>query len=287
MGITNKSYRIAILSGKGGTGKTLVSVNLAVVAGRSVYVDCDVEEPNGHLFFKPEISSSDNIAVLLPQVDRDLCNGCRKCVDFCKFHALAFIKNKPLLFEDVCHSCGGCKLICPEEAITERSKVIGRVETGTSEGVTVMSGTLNLGEASGIPIIKNLMQKLESVPELPAFIDCPPGSACVVMESIQNADFCLFVAEPTIFGTHNLAMVYELARLFNKPHAVVLNKCLSGDNPSERFCMENHIPIVGRIPFDTELGLLNSNGEIVARKSKQFAALFSKLLRAIEKEVGE
>ncbi len=281
----SKGVRIAILSGKGGTGKTLVSVNLASIAGKSVYIDCDVEEPNGHLFFKPENIREELIAVKIPVINEDLCNGCRKCVDFCKFNALAFIKNKPYVFEEVCHSCGGCMMLCPEKAIREQEKAIGKVQEGVSGGVRVHTGIMNAGEASGIPIIKNLLSKSVLNKAIPVFVDCPPGSACIVMESIKDADYCILVAEPTVFGVHNLSMVYELLRLFKKPHGVVLNKCLDGENPAESFCVENNVPILGRIPFDNDLGSLNSNAKIAIRESERYKVLFSSLLETVMKEV--
>jgi MinD superfamily P-loop ATPase len=277
--------RIAVLSGKGGTGKTLVSVNLAAAAKRCTYIDCDVEEPNGYLFFKPKDVTEEEIPVKIPKVDGTLCNGCRKCVDFCKYNALAYIKDKPIIFEDICHSCGGCILLCPEKALTEKEKVIGKVQKGTSDQVTVYTGILNPGEPSGIPIIKKLLE--ENIPEIKktTFIDCPPGSACIVMESIKDADYCILVAEPTLFGVHNLNMVYELVKLFNKPFGVILNKCLDGENPSEKFCLEKNIRIIGRIPFDNELGKLNSKAEIAVRKSERYRTIFSSLLETVEKEV--
>lgn len=281
----NKPAKIAVLSGKGGTGKTLVSVNLAAVAGESVYIDCDVEEPNGYLFFKPQVTREEDIMVKIPVINEILCNGCRKCVDFCKFNALALIKNKPYVFEEVCHSCGGCMLLCPEKAISEKEKLIGKVQKGVSNHVTVNTGILNTGEASGIPIIKRLLEENLSHEELPTFIDCPPGSACIVMESIKDADYCILVAEPTVFGVHNLNMVYDLVRLFKKPYGVMLNKCLNGENPAEKFCMDKNIPILGKIPFHTELGTLNSDAKIAARESDQFRALFTSLLETVMKEV--
>lgn len=154
--------RIAVLSGKGGTGKTLVSVNLAAATKISTYIDCDVEEPNGHLFFKPKDVEEEEISVKIPKVDNELCNGCRKCVDFCKFNALAYIKDKLIVFEEVCHSCGGCIMLCPEKALTERKKVIGKIQKGISNQVTVYTGILNTGEASGIPIIKKLLAENKS-----------------------------------------------------------------------------------------------------------------------------
>lgn len=277
--------RIAVLSGKGGTGKTLVSVNLAAVAKTSTYIDCDVEESNGYLFLKPEGIQEEEISVEIPKVNNELCNGCRKCVDFCNFNALAYIKDKLIVFDDVCHSCGGCILVCPEKALTEKAKVLGKVQKGVSGEVTVWTGILNTGEATGIPIIKKLLAANNPQQDRLTFIDCPPGSACVVMESIKDADYCILVAEPTLFGVHNLNMVYELAKLFNRPFGVVLNKCLDEENPAEKFCFEKKIKVLGRIPFDHELGTLNSNAEIAANKNEKYRELFSSLLDTVTKEV--
>jgi MinD superfamily P-loop ATPase len=281
----NKGARIAVLSGKGGTGKTLVSVNLASVADRCVYVDCDVEEPNGHLFFKPQNIEQEDVNVKIPAIEKRLCIGCRRCMEFCKFNAIAFIREKPFVFEEVCHSCGGCALLCPEKAIGEKPKTIGKIQKGVSDHVVVNTGILNTGEASGIPIIKKLLSESTFNTDQPVLIDCPPGSACIVMESIEDADYCILVAEPTVFGVHNLNMVYGLVKLFDKPYGVVLNKCLDGDNPAEMFCTQNHIPILGRIPFDNELGMLNSDAKVAARESEKFRILFSSLLESVMKEV--
>ncbi len=275
--------KIAVLSGKGGTGKTLVSVNLASVAGQAVYIDCDVEEPNGHLFFKPKDIETDNVSVLIPTVDETVCKGCRKCVDFCKFNALAYVKSRLYVFDEICHSCGGCILMCPQNALSEAPRTIGEVKKGISDQVTVITGALNPGEASGVPIIKSLLNSCNAdSPDI--FIDCPPGSACIVMESIKDADYCVLVAEPTIFGVHNLAMVYELVRLFEKPHGVVLNKCFDGFNPAEQFCLDNKISILGKIPFNNDLGSANSDAKIVSKEINAYHELFSGLLTAIRQE---
>ncbi|MGI6325869.1 MAG: 4Fe-4S dicluster domain-containing protein [Saccharofermentanales bacterium] len=278
--------RIAVLSGKGGTGKTLVTVNLAAVSQESVYMDCDVEEPNGHLFFKPEGVLVEEVSVKVPEVKDELCNGCRKCVDFCNFNALAYVQNKLIVFDEVCHSCGGCILVCPEKALTEKERAIGQIQKGVSDQVSIYTGILNTGEASGVPIVKRLLA--EESPEItkPIFIDCPPGSACITMESIKDADYCILVAEPTLFGVHNLNMVYELVRLLDRPFGVVLNKCLDGENPAEKFCLEKNIKILGRIPFENELGILNSDAEIVANKNSRYREMFDSLLSTVIKEVS-
>lgn len=275
--------KIAILSGKGGTGKTLLSVNLSAVAENSNYVDCDIEEPNGHLFFKPLISTREDVNVKIPVVDHDKCTGCKECVNFCKFNALAYAK-KVLVFEDICHSCGGCMEVCPEDAISEVDRPIGKIEIGSSQDVKVFTGKLNIGEASGTPIIKALLEEIEESDKI-TIIDAPPGSACVVMDTIRDVDYCVLVAEPTEFGAHNLNIVYELVTLFNKPFGVVLNKTLDGYNPSESFCISKGIKILGEIPYDKDLGDLNSNSYIVARENSLYQKKFKKILDNITKEV--
>ncbi len=277
--------KIAVLSGKGGTGKTLVAVNLAAVSKQATYIDCDVEEANGHLFFKPEWIRQKDIAVKIPQVDEKICDGCRQCVDFCKFNALAYIKDKLKIFEEICHFCGGCMLVCPQKALTEKDKIIGTIHQGVSDNVTIFTGMLKTGEPSGVPIINQLLSKENLKENDLTVIDCPPGSACVVMESIKDADYCILVAEPTIFGVSNLNMVYQLVKLFDKPFGVVLNKCLKEENPAEKFCLDNNIKILTKIPFDSELGTLNSNGEIVVKMGEKYKKLFSSLLETVLKEV--
>ena len=279
------NMKIAVLSGKGGTGKTLVSVNLAAVAKKAIYIDCDIEEPNGHLFFKPDDKKEKEVYVLIPEVNNNLCNGCRKCVDFCRFNALAYIKNKLFVFEEICHSCGGCIMLCPQNALTEREKPIGKIIEGVSEEVYLYTGMLDPGEASGVPIIKELLEKNKSVSDRDIFIDCPPGSACVVMESIKDADYCILVAEPTVFGVHNLNMVYELVTLFKKPFGVILNKCMDERDPAEEFCIENKIKILGKIKFDKTLGKLNSEAQIAVRTNEKYKVIFTSLLETVKKEV--
>ncbi|NLV82741.1 MAG: ATPase [Synergistaceae bacterium] len=282
-----KDLKIAVLSGKGGAGKTLLSVNLAAAASQSNYIDCDVEEPNGHLFFNPTWYMEKDVFVKIPVVDESICDGCRKCLDFCRFNALAYINNRLKIYEDICHSCGGCILVCPLMALTEKDKLIGKVSLGNSEDVRVLSGMINIGDSSGTPIIKELLSQSRSLSDKrPTFIDCPPGSSCIVMESIKDADFCLIVMEPTIFGRHNFDMVYDLVKLFNKPSAVVINKSIDGYNPSENFTDKDEIKVLEKIPFDKELGLLSSNAEIVVRKSAKYRNFFSSLLEKIYMEVS-
>jgi MinD superfamily P-loop ATPase len=271
----NKGFKIAVLSGKGGTGKTLVSVNLAAAAEKAAYIDCDVEEPNGHLFFKPGCVEEEEVTVNIPVIDKNLCTGCRKCVDFCRFNALALIKNQPVVFPEICHSCGGCALLCPEKAIREKKKIEGVLRKGVSGSVSVSTGILNTGEASGIPLIKKLLGG--DLPEKEPFtlIDCPPGSACIVMESIREVDSCILVAEPTLFGVHNLGMVYELVRLFRKPHGVLLNKCSRGKIPPSGSARSGTSRSLGRIPLTGEAGNAERKRRNRGHEKRKIQKLFS------------
>ena len=275
---------IAIASGKGGTGKTFVSVNLAAVAGQAVYVDCDVEEPNGRLFFKPENPKEESVFTLLPTFDETKCNGCRKCVDFCRFNALVFVKNKPMVFPEICHACGGCVLVCPNGAVSETKRTVGVIETGQSGEVRVVTGVLNTGEASGIPVIKAVLHKAD--PDGLTVVDCPPGSSCSVMESVFDADFCILVAEPTAFGLHNLEMVYKLVRIFKKPLGIVINKADEPYRALETFCAQNQIPILCRIPYSNKLATLCAHAEIAVMQDSESRRLFTQLLEIVCKEMG-
>ena len=275
--------KIAVLSGKGGTGKTFIAVNLADVINNSVYIDCDVEEPNGYLFFKPNKVNSSDVFINVPQVDNNLCVGCRKCINFCKFNALVQIVNKILIFDNVCHSCGGCSIICPKNAITETQKLIGKIEVGYSNDVMIKTGVLNIGEVANIKIINDLLTNLN--PNNIIIIDCPPGSSCSVMESIKDVDYCILVAEPTIFGLHNLELVYDLVQKFKKPFGVIINKVSKDKNIVDTFCEEKQITILERIEYDNHLGRLISEGEIVSRKLIKYQKLFQDLINKVKEEV--
>ena len=269
--------KIACLSGKGGAGKTLTAVNLAAVSKKAVCIDCDVEEPNGRLFLKPASVREKITNVLLPEFDEAKCDGCKKCVDICRFHALIYIKDKPVVFSEVCHSCGGCELVCPNGAVTETKKPIGRLEIGTCGNVRVVTGILNPGEASGIPVIREALKQADGL----TIIDCPPGSACSVMESVTEADYCILVAEPTAFGFHNFKMVYELVTLMGKACGVVINKQDEPYEPLERFCENHGLSVLARIPYSKDIAALASKGELVCESSESIRRIFEEILEKI------
>lgn len=273
--------KIACLSGKGGAGKTFVAVNLAYAAQNATYIDCDVEEPNGRLFLKPEDVKTESVGTLLPVFDGDKCNGCRKCVEFCRFHALVYVKEKPVVFSEVCHSCGGCVLVCPEGAVSEEVRAIGSMQTGKSGDITVITGILNPGEASGVEIIRTVLKKAGDM----TVIDCPPGSACSVMESVADADYCILVAEPTAFGMHNFRMVHELVNILGKKCGVIINKQDEPYEELEEFCRQNALPVLARIPYDKDIAAVCAKGGIVSRDDENILAMFREILSKIGGQV--
>ena len=273
--------QVAILSGKGGTGKTFISVNMASAAGEAVCIDCDVEEPNGWLFLKPVEEKTCPVEMLLPEVDIEKCSGCRICVEFCKFSALAYVKDKLMIFPQLCHSCGGCILLCPQKALAESSREIGRIIYGTAGKVATRTGVLNPGEPAGVAIINQLLEKVDSSKLV--VLDCPPGSGCNVIESIRSCDYCLLVAEPTVFGVHNLALVLKLVRLFGKPCGVVINKAVPGKTIVEDFCRKEKVQVLESIPFDRNVAAAISNGEL-AVKERKYQQLFRGLIEKIRGE---
>ncbi len=279
--------RIAVLSGKGGAGKTFVSVNLAAALEDSSYIDCDVEEPNGHLFFKPENRKETKVKVKIPKVDHDKCDGSRVCVDFCKFNALGFVNDKVIVFEEQCHFCNGCITLCPQGAITTEEKPVGKIVSGQSGDTRVHTGILNIGEASATPVIDDLLKEASRYESKNTIVDCPPGSACSVMDSIQGSDYCILVAEPTIFGLHNLKMIHELVEIFNLPYGIVINKSLPGSNIIEEYCQENDIDLLLNIPYDEEIDRLNSKGLILSRYHDKYKNKFLELYQTIEEVLAD
>lgn len=280
--------KIAVLSGKGGTGKTFVAVNLSFAIKNCTYVDCDVEEPNGRLFLKPGNISKSSVTVKIPVIDGKKCTLCRKCVDFCRFNALCCAKSRILVFNEVCHSCGGCSIICPVNAVSESEKEIGCVEIGDSGNIKVFSGILKPLETSGVPIIEKMMRMADGRKGV-TVIDCPPGSGCAVMSCIQSADYVILVAEPTIYGAHNLEMVANLTKMFDKKCGVVLNKCdeSNGNNPSKKFAENNNLEILAEIPYDSEIAGINSKSEIAAAEIPCLMSVFNKISDKIVTEAAK
>ena len=276
--------KIAVLSGKGGTGKTFISVNLASVINNSTYADCDVEEPNGFLFLKPHIESTEKVSVYVPEVDSVKCDGCRECAKFCRYNAIAFIKGKPHVFGEMCHSCGGCALLCHNDAIKEHKREIGFIQYGTAGGIRVCAGVLNNGEVTGVQIIRKLVNGLPK--DGNTVVDCPPGSACTVMESINGADYCILAAEPTAFGLENMEAVFKLLKLFRKKCGIVINKDTGTGKIIEKFAEDNNIPVLMKIPYDKKIASINADGA-VAVKDSEYKKIFSSLYSKISEDAGD
>ena len=268
--------KIAVLSGKGGAGKTLVATNLAALANRGSYLDCDVEEPNGRIFLQPQVEQSLTVYTKLPSFDAAKCIGCRQCVDFCRFHALFYVKEKPLVFPEICHSCGGCQLVCPTGAITEVDRPVGQLEIGHRQQLRVITGILNLGEASAVPVISRVLAQAR--PQELTIVDGPPGSSCSVMETVAGVDLCLLVVEPTAFGLHKFTMVHQLAQLLGKPCAVVLNKAEGRYQPLEEYCRLQQLPIVATLPYEQQLAQALAAGQLAVEQSSSWRHSFSRLL---------
>lgn len=280
--------RISVLSGKGGTGKTLVSTNLAWVLQNCIYIDCDIEEPNGAIFLKPEIEMRKDVSVNVPRINEDKCRGCRECVSFCRFNALVYIKDKVKVFKELCHGCGGCTRLCKSGALEEVKRKIGIVEQGTRGKIQFKHGILNSGEPSGVAVIKELLGNLPDNKII--ILDCPPGCSCTVMESVKGSNFCILVTEPTIFGVHNLNMVYELCKLLSIPCGIVINKAEKENKVVMEFSEKNKLRILGRIPYDKEIALLSSKGELITNKSHEiknvFGSIYSNILEVLKDEAA-
>lgn len=279
------NIKIAVLSGKGGTGKTFAAVNLSYAIKKCTYIDCDVEEPNGGLFLKPVNTDDFPVTVKIPIIDGKKCTLCRKCVDFCRFNALCCAKSKILVFNEVCHSCGGCSLICPVNAVSETEKEIGNIEIGDSGNIRVISGILKPLETSGVPIIEKMLRLTDSARGV-TVIDCPPGSGCAVMSCLQSADYVILVAEPTVFGAHNLDMVAKLTKMFDKRCGVILNKCDRERNPSKEYAEDNDLEILAEIPYDKKIARINSASEIAAAEIPSLMTVFDKVAAKIVSEAA-
>lgn len=226
--------KIAIASGKGGTGKTTIATNLALSLDNVQLLDCDVEEPDSHLFLDLNLEKIEDVYIYTPKIDLEKCDFCGRCSKFCQYHALAVMKNNVLFFPDLCHGCGGCTLLCPKDAITEEKLVIGIIEAGKKDDLEFYQGLLNIGEAMATPVIGVLKTKMEN--EKIVILDSPPGTACPVIESVNEADYTILVTEPTPFGLHDLKLAVEMLRTLKIPFGVIINRDGIGDDKVEVYC---------------------------------------------------
>jgi len=270
---------ISVASGKGGTGKTTVAVNLALSLGNVQFLDCDVEEPNAYIFLKPKITHTQSVGVLVPRVDEKKCTYCGRCAKFCSYNAIAVVKGKVLFFPELCHNCGGCTLVCPEGAIKEVTRQKGVVKKGIAGSINFIQGELTVGEAVSPPLIREV-KKIASNSQT-TIIDVPPGTSCPVVESVKGSDFCILVTEPTPFGLNDLTLAVKVVRKLKIPFGVVINRANVGDRKVDEYCEREKIPVLMRIPMDEEIAIAYSKGiPIIEAKPKykeDFIALYKKL----------
>ena len=274
---------LSIASGKGGTGKTTVAVNMALSLENVQLLDCDVEEPNVHLLLQPRIDEIRPIYISNPQVNEELCDHCGKCSEFCEFNALFVTPEKVLFFTELCHSCGGCLLVCPKKAIDEKNVQIGVIKEGAAEGVELVYGELNVGEPMSIPVIKAVKKQIKS--KKTAIIDSPPGASCPVVESVHGSDYCLLVSEPTPFGLHDLEIMVQVLEKLKIPFGVIINRAGIGDKRIYDFCEEKGVPILLEIPFQRKIAELYSSGIPFVAKMPGWKRKFQLLMSDIERRV--
>lgn len=270
---------VAVASGKGGTGKTSVAVNMALSTGNVQLLDCDVEEPNAYLFLKPKISKTQVINVSVPIVNENVCNFCGKCADFCQYNALFIGTDKVLVFPDLCHSCGGCVLVCPAEAIKEEPYRIGTLKQGSTGDVEVVYGELDVQKPMAVPIITEVKRQIRK--DKTVILDSPPGTSCPVIQTVKGSDFCVLVTEPTPFGLHDLKIIVQVLENMNIPFGVVVNRAGAGDNRVHEFCHEKNIPVLLEIPYDKRIAELYSKGIPFSQEMLEWKTKFQELFKIV------
>ncbi|MFC1698744.1 ATP-binding protein [Candidatus Omnitrophota bacterium] len=275
---------ISIASGKGGTGKTTIATSLALSINSGVqFLDCDVEEPNAHIFLRPKIQQSKAVSVPVPKIDESKCTFCGRCAEVCAYNALAVLKNKVLTFPHLCHGCGGCNLLCPQKAITEVNKEIGVVEIGNSANLQFIHGRLNIGEVMSPPLIRAVKEYIN--PTRSVIVDAPPGTSCPVIETVKGSDFCMLVTEPTPFGLNDLILAVEVLRKLNISFGVIVNRSGIGDNSLGHYCKKENIPVLMRIPFRKEIAFAYSKGIPIVSEFPKYKQEFVKLYKEITERI--
>ncbi len=278
---------IACASGKGGTGKTTIATNLAVVLAKSTPVqllDCDVEEPNSHLFLYPQDVLEEDVGVLVPTVDESLCSRCGRCADHCRFNAISLLGDYVLVFEELCHSCGVCSYVCGEGAVSEMKRTVGIIRRGWARDVDFVGGRLNVGEAIAVPVISRVKGEVDD--DRLVLIDAPPGTTCPTVEAVRGVDLCLLVTEPTPFGLGDLQMAVAMCRKLGVPVAVIVNRHDLGDERTERYCAQECIPVLARLPWDRDLAEAYARGRLVIdevpRWEKAFFELAGEVMQSVQ-----
>jgi len=269
---------VSVASGKGGTGKTTIATSLALALDGNVqFFDCDVEEPNSHIFLKPVIRKKETVGVPVPEVDLSRCTNCGKCGELCQYSAIVPIKKNVLIFPELCHGCGGCTLVCPEEAISEKDREVGVVEMGFTNGMEFVDGRLHIAEAMSPPLIRAVKRHSDEAKTV--IIDAPPGTSCPVIEAVKGSDFTLLVTEPTPFGLHDLILAVEMIRTLDIPFGVIINRSDVGDREVTEYCRRESIPLLMEIKTDRTIAEAYSKGipmiDIAPEYRDHFRSLFA------------
>jgi MinD superfamily P-loop ATPase len=280
--------KIAIASGKGGTGKTTIATNLAVFLARSgrnvCYADCDVEAPNGHIFLKPNITRSTPVSIPVPEVDEQKCTGCGECGKICQYSAIVCIKGKVVTFQELCHGCGGCTLVCPVEAIREVPREIGVIEEGSAKKISFLHGKLDIGEPTAPPLIREVKKAAAREGEI--IIDAPPGTSCPVIESVKGADYVVLVTEPTPFGLNDLKLAVEMTRRLGLRFGLVVNRSDMGDGRVRDYAAKENIPILLEVRNDRRVAEAYSRGRMALELGERYRAIFEELRDRIAEQAS-
>ena len=272
---------ISVASGKGGTGKTTVATNLALSIGTNVQLlDCDVEQPNAHLFLHPVWDRNETVTTPVPKINLDKCTFCRKCGDLCEFNAITVVREAVMVFEELCHSCGGCMAVCPENAITEKGRELGVLQKGHLNGIEFIHGKLRVGEAMSPPLIKEVLSHGD--PARLTIVDAPPGTSCPVIETMKSADFILLVTEPTPFGLNDLKLAVGATRILNIPCGLVINRSDAGDRKVKEYAIAEDIPVLMEIPFDRDIAEAYARGAMLVDVMPEWKSKFLELYEKIK-----
>lgn len=272
--------KIAIASGKGGTGKTTVAVNLALASDQPVQLlDCDVEAPNAHLFLSGKPEPDIEVTRLVPVVDENRCDGCGQCGRFCRYHAIIVPTQVPMMFPELCHSCGGCSLICPQHAIHDEPQRIGVIRKRRHGQISLISGHLDIGISMVPPLIRRV--KSQQARDITAILDAPPGTSCPVITTVTGADVVILVTEPTPFGLHDLALAVEMVKALGLPFGVVVNRMGIGDRRVHDYCRSHNIPVLLDIPDDRRIAELYAGGVPIIQALPEYRQAFQHLAESI------
>lgn len=275
---------ISVASGKGGTGKTTIAINLALSLPHSQLLDCDVEEPNAHIFLKPTIERTEEITVYNPLIDKEKCTNCGFCAEACEFNALVALPTDIIFFKELCMGCKACEILCPEKAISEQRFIVGELSIGKAHNIDFVNGLLDIGVPRGIPVIQAVKDRIKK--DTVAILDAPPGNSCPVIETINESDFCILVTEPTPFGLYDLSIAVEVVRSLEIPFGIIINRDGMGNDPSvENYCKEEKIPILMKIPFEKKIAEAYSEGKALVEIQPEWKEKFQKLYQEIERSV--